>query len=552
MWHQSYRQSMDVMASPSIPNFVSPLSHRLGSSFMSPYPSYQQPTPIMSMTADGREWTRPPRPTAARPPPAIDHQHQQQYQHHHHHHHHHHAQHAPPHEHKVVDESKQPLIPHKGSDLCIVDEEVQGRGDVHGESLPPGSSFMQALFNGCNILAGVGVLSMPYAVMNGGWLSLGLLFSLAVACWYTGYLLRVCLQSEPGLETYPDIGEAAFGPTGRLIISIVLYVELYACCVEFLILEGDNLSAQFPGASLQLGSVFLSSQHLFIIVAAICILPTMYLRDLSILSYISAGGMFATLLVCAMVMLVGVQSVGFEREADGQLLNLWGMPMAIGLYGFCYSGHAVFPNIYMSMRNKKEYDTVLLWSFVLCTIIYTSMAIGGYLMFGDSSSSQITLNLPENLLASRIAVWTTVVNPYTKFALSMLPVARCLEELLPMPVSSKQYKRASTSIRTILVASTVVVALLIPFFGYVMSFIGSFLSMAVSVILPCACYIRIQGKRATLGQKIVCSILILLGLFCAAAGTYSSVSKIVNSLSGNEPDNLTSALASAPPLLRPS
>ena len=72
-----------------------------------------------------------------------------------------------------------------------------------------------------------------------------------------------------------------------------------------------------------------------------------------------------------------------------------------------------------------------------------------------------------------------IVNPFTKYALTMTPVALCLEELLPMDPKLPSYRRASLAIRTALVASTVCVALLIPFFGYVMAFIGSFLSMTV-------------------------------------------------------------------------
>lgn len=32
----------------------------------------------------------------------------------------------------------------------------------------------------------------------------------------------------------------------------------------------------------------------------------------------------------------------------------------------------------------------------------------GYMMFGESTESQFTLNLPPNLLASKIAIWATV------------------------------------------------------------------------------------------------------------------------------------------------
>jgi len=73
---------------------------------------------------------------------------------------------------------------------------------------------------GMNVLAGVGVLTTPYAVKEGGWLGLLLLFVLSAICCYTGILLRHCLESAPGISTYPDIGQAAFGNTGRLIIAV--------------------------------------------------------------------------------------------------------------------------------------------------------------------------------------------------------------------------------------------------------------------------------------------------------------------------------------------
>jgi amino acid permease len=70
------------------------------------------------------------------------------------------------------------------------------------------------------VLCGVGILSTPYAIKEGGWLGLVILGVFAVLAWYTGVLLRRCLDSTDGLQTYPDIGHAAFGTTGRIAISV--------------------------------------------------------------------------------------------------------------------------------------------------------------------------------------------------------------------------------------------------------------------------------------------------------------------------------------------
>jgi vesicular inhibitory amino acid transporter len=62
---------------------------------------------------------------------------------------------------------------------------------------------------------------------------------------------------------------------------------LQAGCVEYLILEGDNLSAMFPNASLTIGGLKFTATEVFTILTAISVLPTVWLRDLRLLAYIS-------------------------------------------------------------------------------------------------------------------------------------------------------------------------------------------------------------------------------------------------------------------------
>lgn len=78
-----------------------------------------------------------------------------------------------------------------------------------------------------------------------------------------------------------------------------------------------------------------------------------------VLSTISAGGVIASILVVACLFWVGlVDQVGFQTK--GTTLNLSTLPVAVGLYGYCYSGHAIFPNIYTSMEKPSQYPAVLL------------------------------------------------------------------------------------------------------------------------------------------------------------------------------------------------
>jgi len=53
-------------------------------------------------------------------------------------------------------------------------------------------------------------------------------------------------------------------------------------------------------------------------------------------------------------------------------------------------------------------DIVHRFSFTVVTLVYAGVAVSGFLMFGESTMSQFTLNLPQQYIPSKIAIWMTV------------------------------------------------------------------------------------------------------------------------------------------------
>lgn len=205
---------------------------------------------------------------------------------------------------------------------------------------------------------GIGILSVPYALSSGGWLSLIILVLIAAAASFTALLIRRCMDKDPdAMTSYIDIVGHAFGRKGRVIASLFICLELYFVATDLLIIEGDNLHKLSPHFDLKLGKLNVDGRHSFVVLAGVMILPTMWLNDLGVLSYVSAGGVLSSMIVTVCVFFVGAtKGVGFHGK--GRLFNLNGIPTALSLYTFCYGAHAVFPPIYNSMRKKIQFSRV--------------------------------------------------------------------------------------------------------------------------------------------------------------------------------------------------
>ncbi|XP_039159166.1 amino acid transporter AVT1I isoform X1 [Eucalyptus grandis] len=399
-------------------------------------------------------------------------------------------------------------------------------GQSKCENLCEGNtSFFKTCFNGLNALSGVGILSTPYALASGGWLSLILLFAIAIEAFYSGLLIQRCMDVHSSIRTYPDIGELAFGSKGRVLVSAFMYIELFLVATGFLILEGDNLHNLFPDMEFNIGGFICGKQSL-VLIAAVIILPTVWLDNLSLLSYISASGVLASGIILISILWIANDGVGFHHT--GALINWSGVPTAVSLYGFCYCAHPVFPTLYTSMRKKHQFSNVLLLCFILCTVGYASMAVMGYLMFGDEVQSQITLNIPLGKLSSKVAIYTTLVNPICKYALMVTPIVNATKQCFPCYYNKRPF---SLLISTLLVISTVVVALTVPFFGYLMSLVGASLSVTASILLPCICYLKITGTYRTLGcETVMIGAIILMNVVIVVLGTYTSLGQILGHL----------------------
>ncbi|XVF38050.1 hypothetical protein REPUB_Repub20aG0064400 [Reevesia pubescens] len=391
------------------------------------------------------------------------------------------------------------------------------------------SSFLHAVLNMSGMLIGLGQLSTPYALENGGWASVFLLIGLGVICAYSSHLLGKCLERNPKSLSYADIGDNAFGSKGRVLAATFIYLEIFMALVSYTISLHDNLMTVFSGTQLKLPGANLSTAQLITVIAVLIALPSLWLRNLSSISFLSSGGILMSLTIFASVVCTAIFG-GVEANHSIPVLNVKKIPAISGLYMFGYAGHIVFPNLHKAMKDPSKFTKVSIVSFSSVTVLYIALAFLGAKLFGPQVNPQITLSLPQHHFITKIALWATVLTPMTKYALEFAPFAIQLEHNLPDSLSSRMKLIIRGCVGSILLLVILALALAVPYFEHVLSLTGSLVSVCIGMVLPCAFYIKLSWPQISKRLLILNLSLVAFGLLLGVLGTISSAKLLIKSL----------------------
>ena len=143
-----------------------------------------------------------------------------------------------------------------------------------------GVSNMQTFWNIFNGNQGVGVLTMPFAVYYGTYISVFVITLIAIVSNFTAKKLVRCLyetKPETGEQvrvrgTYEDVGEAAGGPYMKFLVYVTITIEQIGYCTALLILCGTIMHCSFPQVSLMVPQ--------WTMIVFLLVIPYAFVRDI--------------------------------------------------------------------------------------------------------------------------------------------------------------------------------------------------------------------------------------------------------------------------------
>ncbi|CAL5228951.1 g12183 [Coccomyxa viridis] len=491
-----------------------------------------------------------------------------------------------------------PLLGEEGDATFIVEDATDP-----GWGPPPqeGASLFQATFNMVNIFMGIGLLSMPYAMSQSGWLGMVALgIATAVFC-ISGKLIVRNFEKMPAdvAHTYPALGQYALGRTGFWGISALAFTEFFGDSLIVLIVMWQEISAllspmqgvqalgpvgryvvgffalsEFYGGSCivlvviwrELQGVLprdtniagLSPFAFSVIAGIVATFPLMFIPSFKKLSWLSLLGCISTVVVTVTVVAAVAMDPMREKmpqqPAPRHGVLRWGIFESIGIFAVSVSGHSSLPVLRNSMKRPQAFDSVINWAFTAMLVIYGAVAGLGYYYFGDAASTLITDDLANNspftgrsiifpgLTVDKLVSACILVNAYTTYPCLILVIQDMLWSVLPGLERGGCHRQPRKSVATAVRLLLFAVGCCIAFAAYkvlgnVMSLVGGFASLSCSLLMPSLFYLILFWKELARGSRAGVITLLVMGVALLVLITGQNAWDIAQKAGGGSEDS---------------
>ncbi|ORX42680.1 hypothetical protein DM01DRAFT_1341003 [Hesseltinella vesiculosa] len=402
------------------------------------------------------------------------------------------------------------------------------------------------------VVAGTGLLGIPYALSRSGWIGCFFLIFNACISQYTGVLIIRCLYlypDSPRLDGFPEIGLATFGKCGQIIAFVFSHLLLLGTPIVYFILASGNIQDL-----LNLAGMSFSFKLCTWLVSVLVGLPFLMARHMRDVTWMSLIGTLASVLLLLVVTVATFHD--FPTEAHHTISNPRQIPLAMSTFTFAYCGNVIYPHIEGSMKEPRHWPKVMLVATIIVALMYSLVGFSGYMVYGDGAQNPIFLNLSQvpaqmaaNLLVTihvlltsplylfvftvRIESWLGLAMPMPEIAwarptavvekrktsspamyLPRLPVMEEVDETDTEPIAKNKSTiqaaywlmvqrmtwffqwlgshivLARMLLRSLEICVCALVAMLIPDFSKVMTLVGTVAAEALLFILPCIFFIK--------------------------------------------------------------
>ncbi|XP_028843022.1 vesicular inhibitory amino acid transporter-like [Denticeps clupeoides] len=404
----------------------------------------------------------------------------------------------------------------------------------------PKITAWEAGWNVTNAIQGMFVLSLPYAILHGGYLGLFLIIFAAAVCCYTGKILIACLyeENEDGelvrvRDSYVDVANACCAPRfpalGGRLVNVAQTIELVMTCILYVVVSGNLMRTSFPALPV--------SQEAWSVVAAAALLPCAFLRSLKAVSRFSLLCTLAHFAITALVVAYCLSRAhDWAWDKVKFYIDVKKFPISIGIVVFSYTSQIFLPSLEGNMQRPADFGCMMDWTHVAACVLKGLFALVAYLTWADATKEVITDNLPGGFRP--VVNLFLVAKALLSYPLPFFAAAEVLEKSLfrdgdgdgPCPgcyAPGGRLKPWGLGLRVGLVVFTLLMAVFVPHFALLMGLTGSLTGAGLCFLLPSLFHLRLLWRKLQWHHVFFDVAIFIIGGVCSVSGFVHSVEGLV-------------------------
>jgi len=323
------------------------------------------------------------------------------------------------------------------------------------------------------------------------------------------------------IASFGDLGFIVCGPVGRFSVDVMIILSQAGFCVSYLIFIANTLSYVFNRSTKFPSETFLGLSSKAIYIWG-CFPFQLGLNSISTLTHLAPLSIFADVVDLGAMGVVMVEDVMIFLQRERPVLQAFGgFPMflyGLGVAVYAFEGIGMVLPLESETKDKQDFGKILGLSMGFISLMYGGFGALGYFAFGEETKDIITTNLGQGWLSNLVQMGLCV-NLFFTFPLMMNPVYEVVERRFCG-------SRYCIWVRWVVVLGVSLVALLVPNFADFLSLVGSSVCIVLGFVLPALFHLMVHKEELGWSGMALDVAIVVLGLFLAVSGTWSSLLEI--------------------------
>ncbi len=381
-----------------------------------------------------------------------------------------------------------------------------------------------------SMVLGTSVLSYPFAFLQAGIWALPFVIIIGLAAGVSAGFLRDCLYQKSKKfnnvkrvrRTYVDVCKTAWPRAGGAVTEFIVFLGLLRNVIILILLTKLTLEV--------LRGLLKCNHGIIASIWAIATLPLLFIKRVSSLAWISFVGLllyFSGLVSILIYCLLQYEQWNFDNLHTSFKVD--GVGLAVGIIINSFSQHLSFPPVEGSMKKPEQFKKTLFATLLVNIVLKLSLGISAVMAFGFSIEESITGNLndrrmsiPVNVAIAFFSYFTLPMQSFVVFDL----IDSKFHPHFPIFKTTSNWAWLFLS-RSVVLMACLLVAVLVPRFGLLVSFVGSVRGSLVALILPPIFYLTLFWKKTGLVKKVLCFSISVLGVLLGGLGVYASAKAVL-------------------------